>query len=100
MSRILLCRSSGLVVVLFFAATAVGADRTEDRSAIGSVLESLAKAFSAGNAKTLAAHWTAEGEFQNDAGAKVQGRPALESRFTTFFAKAPEAKAEIKVESV
>jgi len=74
--------------------------RNEDRAAIRAALESFVKAFESRDAKALAAHWTAEGEYQNEAGATVHGRGALESGFAAFFAKTPEVKAEIQPESL
>jgi uncharacterized protein (TIGR02246 family) len=71
-----------------------------DRAAIGAAMQSFAKAFGAGDAKSLAGHWTAEGEYQNDAGVSVRGRAALESQFATFFTRAPEPKADVQPESL
>lgn len=74
--------------------------RNVDRVAIRAALESFVKAFESRDPKALAAHWTAEGEYQSDAGATVHGRGALESAFGAFFAKTPEVKAEIRPESL
>jgi uncharacterized protein (TIGR02246 family) len=70
--------------------------RTADREAIRDVIGSLAKSFEARDAKALAAHWTAEGEYRNAQGVAVQGREALEQAFGKFFAKTPEVTAEVK----
>src|SRR6188474_2920372 len=51
--------------------------RSEDRMAIRTSLESFVKAFESRDAKALAAHWTAEGEYSNEAGATIQGRAAI-----------------------
>jgi len=74
--------------------------RNADRASIRAALESFVKAFESRDPKALAAHWTAEGEYQSEAGATVQGRGALEKAFTEFFAKTPEVKAEIQPESL
>jgi uncharacterized protein (TIGR02246 family) len=74
--------------------------RSEDRAAIRASLDSFVKAFESRDAKALAAHWTAEGEYQSDEGVSIQGRTAIEKAFTTFFAKTPEVKAEIHPESL
>ena len=74
--------------------------RSEDRAAIQTAVESFAKAFEAGDAKALAAHWTVDGEYQNESGVNLRGRDALESGFAEFFARTPDAKAEVHRESL
>lgn len=75
----------------------VAADpRTADREAIQAALQSFRKAFEARDAKALAAHWTAEGEYRNDAGVTVQGQAALADAFDRFFAQTPEVKTELQ----
>jgi uncharacterized protein (TIGR02246 family) len=74
--------------------------RNEDRAAIRTSLESFVKAFESRDAKALAAHWTAEGEYHSDAGVAIQGRAAIETAFASLFAKTPEVKAEIHSESL
>jgi uncharacterized protein (TIGR02246 family) len=74
--------------------------RIEDRAAIRAALESFVKAFESRDPKALAAHWTAEGEYQNVGGATVRGREALEKGFAAFFAKTPEVKADVQPESM
>src|SRR3954468_2911573 len=58
-----------------------GADRPSDRAALKAVVQSFAKAFESRDAKALVAHWTAEGEYQNDNGIRIQGREKLEKSF-------------------
>ena len=80
---------------------AAGSDACdEDRSAIRSTMQSFVKAFESRDAKALAAHWTAEGEYRNDAGKTAQGLDALEKGFAEFFARSPELKAEVHPESL
>jgi len=74
--------------------------RAEDRAAIKALMASFAQAFEAADAKALAAHWTSEGEYQNDAGVRVDGRDALEKAFARLFATMPDAKAEGQGESL
>ena len=69
--------------------------RTEDRAAIRDAMASFAKAFEDRDAKALAAHWTAEGEYQHAEGTQLRGRKALEQSFAEFFSKTPEVKAEV-----
>ncbi len=72
----------------------------DDRAAIATALASFAKAFQTADAKALAAHWTAEGEYQNGSGLVILGRDALESSFAAFFAAAPDPTAEMQRESL
>ncbi len=74
--------------------------QTKDRLAIEATMASFAKAFQAGDAKSLAAHWTAGGEYQNESGIYLQGREALETRFAEFFATAPDPSAETQRKSM
>lgn len=74
--------------------------RAADRAAVRKALDSFAKTFAARDAKTLAAHFTAEGEFQNVQGTTLRGRETMERAFAEFFAKTPEVKAEVQPESM
>src|SRR5262245_25400467 len=74
-----------------------GADpRAADKASARASLESFVKAFDARDAKALAAHWTAEGEYRRGTDEPVQGRAALEQAFGAFFAKTPEVSAEVE----
>lgn len=78
------------------AAPAQDSDHAADRAAIRAMMQSFVKEFQAGNAKGLAAHWTTEGEYHNEAGQTVRGRESLEKSFAAAFAKSPERKAEVR----
>ena len=75
-------------------------DRREDRAAIRAAMQSFVKAFEAGNAKDVAGHWTAEGEYEGEAVGTIRGRDALEAAYTAFFAKNPKVRAETRPESL
>lgn len=78
-----------------------GADpHAQDRASIGAAIDSFAKAFVARDAKTLAAHWTAEGEYENDQGVAVRGRDALEAAFADFFTRSPDVQTEVTPRTV
>jgi uncharacterized protein (TIGR02246 family) len=79
---------------------AVGKDRPEDRAAIRAAMQSFVKAFESGDAKALAASWTAGGEYQREDGKTVRGRDALEKAFSQFFANSPKPKADLEPESI
>lgn len=77
-------------------ARAAGDARAADREAIAAVRASFVQAFKARDAQALADHWTSEGEYDNDAGVRLQGREALAKAFGDFFAKTPELSAEMQ----
>ncbi len=74
--------------------------RAEDRAAIRQAIDAFAKAFEARDAKALAGHFTAEGEFQNVQGTTLRRREALERGFAEFFARTPEVAAQIQSDSL
>lgn len=82
-------------------ASAAPADaRSSERGAVRAAMDSFVKAFESRDAKALAAHWTAEGEYKNEQGVTTHGRESLEKGFAEFFAKTPEVKAEVHPESL
>lgn len=75
-------------------AAAAGEARAADRAAIAESFQSLRKAFAARDGQAVAAHWTAEGEYENDSGVSLKGSGAIGTAFASFFAKTPELKLE------
>lgn len=75
---------------------AAGDTRAADRAALADVFKSLSKAFAARDPEAVAAHWTAEGEYENEAGVALKGRTALVTAFSGFFVKTPEVKSEVQ----
>jgi uncharacterized protein (TIGR02246 family) len=74
--------------------------RDQDRAAVRAALDSFVKAFESRDAKALAAHWTAGGEYHSLEGVKARGRDALEKGFEGYFARTPELKAKIRHEEL
>lgn len=68
--------------------------RAADRKGVAAAMSAFVQAFKARDAKALAAQWTAEGEYENEAGVTVRGRAELEKVFAEFFANTPELEAE------
>lgn len=75
-------------------------DRPADRAAVRQALDGFAAAFRKGDAKAVAALWTAEGEYIGDDGASFRGRPALEKAYADLFAKGAGDGLEAEVDSV
>jgi uncharacterized protein (TIGR02246 family) len=82
------------------AAQPAGADRAADREAVRKAIDSFAAAFRKGDAKAVADHWTAEGEYVSDDGATYRGRAALEKAYSESFAKNPGNALEVEVEAI
>lgn len=81
-------------------AAAAPAERKPDEEAVRKAIESFAAAFRKGDAKAVAAHWTAEGEYVGDDGTTFRGRAALEKSYAEFFAKDPGNGLEVEIGSV
>lgn len=62
-------------------------------------LDSLEKALASGNAKQLAALWTEDGTYTDEAGANVKGRSALEDRFSELFSAIGSASVDFVPDS-
>lgn len=92
-------RNNILFVLALFALTAC--EKSSDESAIRANTKAFEQAFNQKDAKALAALWTEDGKFVTpESGIVVQGRSAIEEKYAAFFQKHPEAKIEIKTESV
>ncbi|MFO0800915.1 MAG: SgcJ/EcaC family oxidoreductase [Gemmataceae bacterium] len=79
---------------------AAPAERPTDQSGVTAAVAALAASFGRGDAKAVAALFTAEGEYTGDDGTSVRGRVALEKDYAEFFAKSPGAKVEVDVDAV
>jgi uncharacterized protein (TIGR02246 family) len=74
--------------------------REDDNKAIQAAMESFRKAFESRDAKALAEHWTAEGEYSGTDGHKVRGRDALAKGFQAFFAATPELTSKVERDEI
>ena len=75
-------------------------DRPADREGIQKAVAGFVSAFQKGDAKTVAAMWTPEGEYTSDDGTSFRGRAALEKAYAEFFAKNPSNKLEVEIETI
>ena len=57
--------------------------------------EAFVEAFHKGDAKTLAAFWTPDGEYTDQTGVSLKGREAIEKNFQEFFSKHQGMKVQI-----
>jgi uncharacterized protein (TIGR02246 family) len=75
-------------------------DRPADREAVQKAIAGFISAFQKGDAKAVAAQWTAEGEYTSDDGTSFRGRAALEKAYSDFFAKNPGNKVDVEIETI
>jgi uncharacterized protein (TIGR02246 family) len=83
---------------LGFAQSAKG--DAKDKEAIAKNAEAFVAAFHKGDAKALAAFWTADGDYTDQAGGNVNGREAIEKSFTAFFGEHKGLKLRIESNSL
>lgn len=82
------------------ATNAVEKGREADHEAILKSSRDFAVAFNAGDAKSIAAMYTLQGESHEAGGEIVRGRAAIEKAFADFFKANPQARVEVIVGSV
>ena len=83
------------------AQTGKDKDKAADKAAIQKAGQSFLKAYLAGDAKAMAAHWTENGEYYADDGAMLRGRAKIEKSYAALFAKKkPHTEAEIEITSI
>jgi uncharacterized protein (TIGR02246 family) len=71
-----------------------------DEAALLKNAEAFVAAFDKGDAKTLAAFWTPDGDYTDQAGRRLAGREAIEKAFTEFFAENKGLKLRIDIDSL
>jgi uncharacterized protein (TIGR02246 family) len=74
--------------------------RSSDEEALRLTGESFAKAYDAGDAKTIAAHFTPDAEYIDEQGNVYQGRAAIEEAMTVCFAEHPGCQIEFDIETI
>lgn len=72
----------------------------EHEQAIRKAATAYAAAYSQGDAKAVAAYFSADAEYVDASGAVLQGRPAIEQALTKSIADAPGSKLAVDVQSV
>jgi uncharacterized protein (TIGR02246 family) len=73
---------------------------SKDEAALFKIAQAFVEAFHKGDAKALAAFWTADGDYIDQTGRRLKGRDAIEKSFTGFFAENKGLKLRINVEGV
>lgn len=78
----------------------VSEERAADEAAIRQTGDSYEKAYDAGDAQAIAAHFTEDAEYIDEQGNVHQGREAIEAAMTAYFAESPGCQIEIKIDSL
>jgi uncharacterized protein (TIGR02246 family) len=80
-------------------AAPAGSDEAE-LAAVRATSGSFITAFNKGDAKAVAAHWTEDGDYTDESGAKFSGREAIEREYARFFAAHPGHKIKLTIDSL
>lgn len=75
-------------------------DAAAEEKAIRATADAFVKAFNAGDAKALAAMWTADGDYVGENGESRKGREAIEKEYEALFAKHLGLKIKLDIESI
>ena len=75
-------------------------DRPADREAIQNTFGQFRKALGKGDADSVAAFWTDNGEYVDDEGEIIRGRKALAAAYKTFFGKHKGLRVEGKPQAL
>eukprot|EP01047_Picozoa_sp_COSAG01_P007119 COSAG01_NODE_265_length_19887_cov_33.672579_6_plen_303_part_00 len=73
---------------------------TVNESEIRECAKAFSNAFNSGDAKAIAAQWTMDGDYTNEAGIEFNGREAIEKEYTNFFKQYPGVKIKIDIEEI
>jgi len=97
---------ASFALVLLAGTVAAAQDKPASKlpEAVDKVIRATAtaftEAFDRGDAKAVAALWTADGDFIDEMGAVTQGQAAIEKKYADFFAAHPGAKMTIAIDSL
>ncbi|MGO9115363.1 MAG: SgcJ/EcaC family oxidoreductase [Thermoguttaceae bacterium] len=69
-------------------------------SEIRATAVAFVEAFNRGDARAVAALWTADGSAADDSGTIYKGRPAIEAQYAELFKQHPGARMEVAVKSI
>ena len=76
------------------------ADKAKEEAALLKRAEAFIEAFHKGDAKAVAAFWTADGDYTDQEGKRHKGREAIEKLFKGFFAENKGLKLRIDIASL
>ena len=74
--------------------------QSADEEAIRQTNDSFVEAYGQGNAKAVAAHFTANAEYVDESGSVFQGCQAIEESLAELFAENPDCKLEMSIDTI
>jgi uncharacterized protein (TIGR02246 family) len=77
-----------------------GSSRQQEEQAIRAASQAMAKAFTSGDPKAIAAMFTADAEYVDEDSEPIHGRDALAKAYEGFFAARKQVNAETKTDKV
>jgi uncharacterized protein (TIGR02246 family) len=100
-----LCAAVGAVILLSLALPPAGgddeeADRAADKAAVRARGEEFLKALAKGDAKEVAAFWTATGEYVRGADLTIRGRANIEKAYAEHLKKKQPGTVTVESESI
>jgi uncharacterized protein (TIGR02246 family) len=75
-------------------------DEAKDKAALAKTAEAYIEAFHKGDAKAIAAFWTSDGDYTDQAGKHLKGLAQIEKAFAATFAENKGAKLRIESEAM
>jgi len=84
-----------VVLTIQFGTASKGATMTDDEEGVRSAISSYVDAFNKGDAAAVAAHWSESGEWIDPEGTPIQGRDAILTEMTAFFAGDKKPQIEL-----
>lgn len=99
---LILCAAGGVLAgwAWYVPAEDNATNRAGDEQAIRQSAEMFAMAYNAGNAKTIASQFVADGEYIDEFKNIFKGREAIEKEMAAYFKQSPGNKIAIQVDSV
>lgn len=99
---VVICLSGGLTAVAYQSGQEKpGKPKVNpEETALRESGKAFVEAFNKGDVKALAAQWTEGGEFRNENGVVVKGRPALEKSYETWLGVHQKPAVSIRIDSI
>jgi uncharacterized protein (TIGR02246 family) len=99
-TRLLLGLAVALPLLVAGGAGVAQKDKDKDGDAIFERAKAFAAAFDKGDAKAIAAFWTADGDYTDQSGKHLKGRAEIAKAFARYFAENKGAKLRIDSEKL
>ena len=92
---VLAAMSAALIFAVSAQAAEKGPKSSSEENAIRAAVESYVAAYSRGDAKAVASHWSESGDWISPSGKRFQGRQAIEKEMESLFAENKGVRIEV-----